>query len=90
MRALKPQAVRRRMVQQEKVRLRTEETVFEPPKAPPGYELWQHTKSKILHLVDHRFPSSFECGRKPGAFHTNRGVNPRWDTGICWRCFKHK
>ena len=64
--------------------------VFEPPKAPPGYELWQHTKSKILHLVDQRFPSSFECGRKPGAFHTNHGVNPRWDTGICWRCFKHK
>ena len=64
--------------------------VFEPPKAPPGYELWQHTKSKILHLTDHRFPNVFECGRTPGAFHTNQGVHPRWDTGICWRCFKHK
>ena len=64
--------------------------MFEPPKAPPGFELWQHTKSKILHLTDYRFPNVFECGRKPGAFHTNQGVNPRWDTGICWRCFKHK
>ena len=40
--------------------------VFEPPKAPPGFDLWQHTKSKILHLTDHRFPNVFECGRTPG------------------------
>ena len=63
---------------------------FEPPKAPEGYTMWQHTKSKILHLTDHRTPNVFECGRKPGAFHTHKGVNPRWDTGICWKCFKHK
>ena len=63
---------------------------FEPPVAPEGCKLWQHTKSKILHLVDDRFPHVFECGRKPGAFHTSTGVNPRWDTGICWKCFKHK
>ena len=32
--------------------------------------MWQHVKSKILHLADYRFPSVFECGRKPGPFHT--------------------
>ena len=63
---------------------------FEPPAAPEGYEMWQHTKSKILHLVHFKTPNVFECGRRPGAFHTNRNVNPRWDTGICWKCFKHK
>ena len=64
--------------------------VFEPPKAPSGFTLWQHTKSRILHLSDHRFPHVFECGRRAGAFHTCQGVNPRWDTGICWRCFKSR
>ena len=63
---------------------------FEPPVAPPGFTIWQHTKSKILHLVDYRTPNVFECGRRPGAFHTKDGVQPRWDSGICWRCFKHK
>ena len=58
---------------------------FSPPVAPQGY-----TKSKILHLVNYKAPNIFECGRKPGALHTCSGVNPRWDTGICWRCFKHK
>ena len=62
---------------------------FAIPSAPPGYVMWQHSKSKILHLmsVDHR--SIFECGRKAGAFHTNENVHPRWDSGICWKCFKH-
>ena len=64
--------------------------VFELPKAPPRFVLWQHTKSKILHLTNHRFPNVFAYGRKLGAFHTNQGVQPRWDTGICWRCFEHK
>ena len=63
---------------------------FEPPAAPEGYEMWQHSKSKILHLVHFKTPNVFECGRRPGAFHTDRNVNPRWDTGICWKCFKHK
>ena len=63
--------------------------IFEPPRAPPGFTMWQHTKSKILHLVDDKFPNVFACGRKPGVFHTCQGLNPRWDTGICWRCFKN-
>ena len=63
---------------------------FEPPVAPEGYQMWQHSKSKILHLSHYKTPNVFECGRRPGAFHTSQGVNPRWDTGICWKCFKHK
>jgi hypothetical protein len=63
---------------------------FAPPVAPEGCTLWQHTKSKILHLTDYKTPHVFECGRRPGAFHTCQGVNPRWDTGICWKCFKNK
>ena len=64
--------------------------IFEPPRAPEGFTLWQHSKSKILHLVNEKFPNVFECGRKPGAFHTCQDVRPRWDTGICWRCFKNR
>jgi hypothetical protein len=63
---------------------------FAPPVAPEGCTLWQHTKSKILHLTDHKTPHAFECGRRPGAFHTCQGINPRWDIGICWKCFQHK
>ena len=69
---------------------KTGNRTFEPPVAPPGYTMWQHTKSKILHLEDYRTPNVFECGRRPGAFHTKDGLRPRWDTGICWRCFKHR
>ena len=63
---------------------------FEPPTAPEGFTMWQHTKSKILHLVNYKTPGIFECGRKPGAFHTCDGIHPRWDSGICWKCFKHR
>ena len=63
---------------------------FEPPVAPAGFIMWQHTKSKILHLSDFRTPKVFECGRRPGAFHTSEGLQPRWDSGICWKCFKHR
>jgi hypothetical protein len=63
---------------------------FEPPVAPEGFTMWQHTKSKILHLSDFRFPNVFECGRKPGPFHSSEGLQPRCDSGICWKCFKHR
>ena len=63
---------------------------FEPPSAPEGFKLWQHTKSKILHLTCYKTPNVFECGRRPGAFHTCAKVIPKWDTGICWRCFRNK
>ena len=63
---------------------------FEPPVAPEGFTTWQHRKSKILHLVGYKTPGIFECGRKPGAFHTCSNINPKWDSGICWKCFKHR
>jgi hypothetical protein len=63
---------------------------FEPPVAPEGFTMWQHRKSKILHLVGYKTPGIFECGRKPGAFHTCSNINPKWDSGICWKCFKHR
>ena len=63
---------------------------FEPPVAPEGYTMWQHTKSKILHLCNYKTPGVFECGRTPGAFHTCTDIHPRWDSGICWKCFKHR
>ena len=63
---------------------------FAPPTAPAGFTMWQHTKSKILHLCDYKTPNVFECGRKPGAFHTCNDLRPRWDSGICWKCFKNR
>ena len=63
---------------------------FEPPVAPEGFTMWQHTKSKILHLCDYRTPNIFACGRKAGPFHTSEGLQPRWDSGICWKCFKNR
>ena len=62
---------------------------FEPPVAPDGFTMWQHKKSKILHLVDDSFPSSFVCGRRPGSYHTCEFVETRWDSSICWKCFKN-
>ena len=62
---------------------------FAPPTAPAGFTMWQHTKSKILHL-SYKTPNVFECGRKPGAFHTSQDLRPRWDSGICWKCFKNR
>ena len=42
------------------------------PVAPEGFTMWQHTKSKILHLCDYRTPNIFACGRKAGPFHNFR------------------
>eukprot|EP00435_Cladocopium_sp_Y103_P076319 s49_g90.t1 len=63
---------------------------FEPPVAPEGYTMWQHSKSKILHLSHCKTPNVFECGRRPGVFHVCQDIHPRWDSGICWKCFKHR
>ena len=64
------------------------EKVFAIPKAPEGYRLWQHKKSKILHLMKNDYKQFFECGRKIGQFHTENNVITKWDSGICWNCFK--
>lgn len=62
--------------------------VFNVPAAPVGFHMWQHSKSKILHLMEDGHNLIFECGRKAGKFHSKENVVPRWDSGICWKCFK--
>ena len=60
---------------------------FMPPTAPEGFHMWQHKKSRILHLMDDHSRIVFACGRSSGPFHTKEGLNPRYDTPICWSCF---
>ena len=60
---------------------------FVPPTAPEGFHMWQHKKSRILHLMDDHSRIVFACGRSSGPFHTKEGLNPRYDTPICWSCF---
>ena len=60
---------------------------FSPPSAPEGFNMWQHRKSRIIHLMDLGHKVTFVCGRGAGAFHTKDNLNPRYDTPICWSCF---
>ena len=62
--------------------------MFQPPVAPEGFVMWQHSKLKTLHLMDSNNSRVFECGRTAGSFHSNEGIAPRYDTPICRRCFK--
>ena len=60
-----------------------------PPEAPPGCRLWQHSKSKILHLMEDHHQKIFVCSRAAGKFHINENMSVRYDTPICRICFKH-
>ena len=60
---------------------------FQPPSAPEGFHMWQHKKSRILHLMENQNNLVFTCGRSVGPFHTKEGLHPRYDTPICWSCF---
>ena len=60
---------------------------FQPPSAPEGFHMWQHKKSRILHLMEDQNNLVFTCGRSVGPFHTKEGLHPRYDTPICWSCF---
>ena len=60
-----------------------------PPEAPPGCRLWQHSKSKILHLMEDHHHKMFVCSRAAGKFHINENMSVRYDTPICRICFKH-
>ena len=59
------------------------------PKAPPGFRLFQHSKSRMLHLMDQEHSKIFQCGRAAGAKHE---VPPsgrlRWDTPCCGKCWR--
>ena len=60
---------------------------FQPPCRPDGFVMWQHGKSRILHLMDKENVRVFVCGRSAGPLHKNEGLQPRYDTPICWSCF---
>ena len=62
--------------------------MFNPPVAPEGFVMWQHSKLKTLHLMERNNNRVFECGRSVGSFHTKENIAPRYDTPICHRCFQ--
>ncbi len=60
---------------------------FQPPCPPEGFVMWQHDKSRILHLMDQQNSRVFVCGGSAGPLHKKEGLHPRYDTPICWSCF---
>ena len=61
--------------------------VFAPPKPPEGFQSWQHSKLKTIHLTEPGYVRVFVCGRPVGSFHHKIVQNPRFDSPICWACF---
>lgn len=61
--------------------------IFKAPEAPSGFTLWQHSKSKILHLMAKGNTRVFSCGRLAGDYHVGSGFTTRYDTPICGMCF---
>ena len=57
--------------------------MFSVPEAPEGFVLWQHSKSRVLHLMADNYFRVFVCGRVAGEFHVNSGLTPRYDTPVC-------
>ena len=59
------------------------------PKAPDGFKLVQHTKSRMLHLLSQDRQKIFECGRAVGDNHeVAKDAQLRWDTPCCGRCWR--
>ena len=61
--------------------------VFCAPETPNGFVMWQHSKSRVLHLMEEGYTRVFVCNRMAGEFHTNENLKPRYDTPICNLCF---
>ena len=61
--------------------------VFAPPRPPTGYDRWQHSKLKTVHLTAPGYCKVFVCGRPVGSFHCRVDEDPRFDSPICWACF---
>ena len=59
-----------------------------PPKPPEGFERWQHSKLKTMHLTQKGYTRVFVCGRSIGNFHVKLDGIPRFDSPTCWSCFK--
>ena len=62
--------------------------VFTPPQPPEGYSKWQHSKLKTVHLTEPGYSRVFVCGRTVGTFHHRLEQDPRFDSPICWACFR--
>ena len=62
--------------------------VFGPPQPPEGFKRWQHSKLKTLHLTEPGYMRVFVCGRPVGSFHHMLEQEPRFDSPVCWACFK--
>ena len=59
------------------------------PRAPDGFKLFQHSKSRTLHLMDADHHKVFQCGRMAGDKHeVPQASQLRWDTPCCGRCWK--
>eukprot|EP00435_Cladocopium_sp_Y103_P026886 s4229_g6.t1 len=61
---------------------------FAPPEPPAGFVRWQHSKLKTVHLAEEHHTKVFVCGRAIGSFHHRVSANPRFDSPVCWACFK--
>jgi hypothetical protein len=61
---------------------------FAPPQPPEGFQRWQHAKLKTIHLTEPGYFKVFVCGRAVGAFHRQISQDPRFDSPVCWACFK--
>ena len=61
--------------------------VFAPPRPPTGYDRWQHSKLKTVHLTAPGYCKVFVCGRPVGSFHCRVDEDPRFDSPMCWACF---
>ena len=62
--------------------------VFTPPQPPEGYSKWQHSKLKTVHLTEPGYSRVFVCGRTVGNLHHRLEQDPRFDSPICWACFR--
>ena len=62
--------------------------VYAPPEPPSGFSRWQHAKLKTVHLTAEGYVKVFVCGRQVGSFHHRLESTPRFDSPVCWACFK--
>jgi len=62
--------------------------VYAPPEPPSGFSRWQHAKLKTVHLTAEGYIKVFVCGRQVGSFHHRLESTPRFDSPVCWACFK--
>ena len=62
--------------------------VFAPPAPPEGFQSWQHSKLKTIHLTEPGYFRVFVCGRPVGNYHHRITQDPRFDSPVCWACFK--